>query len=76
MSKLIKNVHTILSASSLGRIALAVLWGIGLAALFRKTCKKKNCTTYVLPRNINIKEDIFEFNDECYKFLPYEFDSC
>ena len=53
-----------------GRIILSIIWGLGLAALFRKVCKGRNCIVLRAPDTSDIKGKIYRFEDKCYKFNP------
>ena len=35
--------------TSLGKIIISIMLGLGLATLFRKVCKDKNCITFKGP---------------------------
>lgn len=62
MSSLFKNKHI--------KIILSVIWGLGLASLFKKVCKGRKCIEYKAPSPDYIKNNIFSFNDKCYKYKP------
>lgn len=51
-----------------GKIIIAILLGIGLASLFRKMCKNKNCIVFKAPEYSNLKNNLFKYNNKCYKF--------
>lgn len=42
--------------------------GIGLGALFRKSCKDDNCVIYKVPDLNNIHNKSFKYGDSCYKY--------
>ena len=54
--------------SKLGRFLISVILGLGLATLFRKSCKSKECTVFLSPDIASIKDDIYSFNDKCVKY--------
>ena len=54
--------------SHMGRILLSIVWGFGLSCIFRKVCKGRNCIIYKAPNNNTIKNNIYLFDDKCYKF--------
>jgi len=58
-----------------GRIIISIIWGLGLATLFRKACKGRNCIVIKAPDPDNIKNKIYAFQNKCYKFYP-EITSC
>ena len=54
--------------SERGKIIFSILLGLGLATLFRQSCKKNNCLVYKAPNLSNINNQIFQHNNKCYKF--------
>ena len=54
----------------LGRIILSIIWGLGLATLFRKVCKGRNCIIIKAPDTKEFENNTYRFNDKCYKFRP------
>jgi len=55
----------------IGNIILSVLLGLGLASLFRKVCKNNNCIIIKGPDPNLIKNNIFSFDDKCFKYDSY-----
>jgi len=51
-----------------GRIFMSIILGVGLATIFRASCKGKNCIIYNAPPLKEIKDKIFKIDDKCYKF--------
>ena len=51
-----------------GQILISVLWGLGLAALFRSVCKGRNCIVIKAQKPNKIKNKIFKYNNSCYKY--------
>ncbi len=51
-----------------GRGIISILLGLGLATLFRRVCKGRNCLIFKAPKIDKIENQIFEFEDKCYKF--------
>ena len=66
MNRLIKSMN-----SETGRIIISIIWGLGLAALFRKVCVGRNCIVIKGPNSKEIKKRIYKYNDKCYKYTPY-----
>ena len=58
-----KFVHSVT-----GRYVMSLLLGLGLATLFRKVCKDKNCITFHGPMLSEIEGKIYKSGDKCYKF--------
>ena len=57
-----KFVHT-----STGRIVMSVILGLGLATFFRAICKGKRCRVIASPPLEEIEDQIYRFDDKCYK---------
>jgi hypothetical protein len=51
-----------------GRIVLSILLGLGLAAIFQKACKDRNCVMITAPDMKHMVENIFRHNDNCYTY--------
>ena len=49
-------------------IILSIIWGLGLACMFRKVCKDRECLTYKAPDPNSILNRIWRHNDKCYSF--------
>lgn len=60
-----KFVHT-----ESGRLFMSIILGLGLASIFRASCKGKNCILYNAPPLDEIKDKTFKINSKCYKFDP------
>ena len=60
-----KFVHT-----ETGRIIMSVLLGFGLASLFRKICKNKECLLFYAPPLDKIEDKIYKQNGKCLKYSP------
>jgi len=54
------------------KIILGIIWGLGLACIFRSACEGRKCIIYKAPNPVEIKNKIYghKYNDEekCYKF--------
>jgi hypothetical protein len=60
MKKIIDNDYS--------KIVLGILWGLGLACIFRSACNGRNCIIYKAPRPAQIKNKIYSHEDKCYKY--------
>lgn len=60
---LTKIMHT-----KYGKILISILLGLGLASLFRKSCKHRNCMIFKVPHIEDVSKDIFKHDGKCYKF--------
>lgn len=49
-----------------GKYMMSIIFGLGLATLFKYVCKGRNCITYMAPQDIN-DEDTVKYNGSCYK---------
>lgn len=54
--------------STRGKYVLSLLLGLGLATLFRRACKDRNCLVFKAPKMSEIKGKIFAYGDKCYKY--------
>ena len=54
--------------SKLGKFIISIILGLGLATLFRKTCKSKECIVFLSPDIQTIKDDVFSYNNKCVKY--------
>ena len=62
-----KFVHT-----ERGKIIMSILLGFGLASLFRKVCKDKNCLIFHAPPLDNFNNKIYKSNGKCVKYNPIQ----
>ena len=56
--------------SETGKIVISALLGLGLATLFNKVCKDKNCIIFNGPVLSEIDGKIYKYGDKCYKYTP------
>jgi hypothetical protein len=54
-----------------GKIIISIVWGLGIAALFRKACKGRSCIVVKGPDPSELKDKVFAFNNKCYTYTPY-----
>lgn len=47
---------------------ISIILGFGLAALFRKSCNKRSCLLFKGAKIKKIKNQVFKYNNKCYKF--------
>ena len=52
------------------KILLGILWGFGLAVIFRQACLGKNCIILKAPKPSLLKGHIYGFDDKCYTYKP------
>ena len=53
-----------------GKLLIAVILGLGLATLFRKSCSDKECMEFKGPKLDDIKDKVFKYENDCYTFKP------
>ena len=51
-----------------GRYAISFLLGLGLASLFRKICKDRNCLVFKAPPLEEVTKNTYAYGDKCYTF--------
>ncbi len=54
--------------SKFGRYLISFILGMGLASLFRRACRDRNCLKFVAPPFNKIDKQIFQYNNKCYLF--------
>lgn len=54
--------------TEVGKILISVILGLGVASLFRKVCKDKECIEFKGPVIHEIDGRIFKYGDDCYKY--------
>lgn len=52
-----------------GKIILSILWGLGLACIFKKVCSGRKCIVYKAPLPNNIISNVYMHDGKCYKYL-------
>ena len=52
------------------QMIFSIIWGFGLATLFRQVCKGRGCVVYRAPSAESIKGKTFRFDGKCYKYTP------
>jgi hypothetical protein len=60
-----KFVHT-----ETGKIIMSILLGLGLASLFRRACKNKDCRLFRAPSLDKINDKIYKNSGKCVKYNP------
>jgi hypothetical protein len=55
-------------------IIFSIIWGLGLAALFRRTCKGRKCIIYRAPAPSQINGKTFKYNNKCYQYTSRQVD--
>ena len=59
--------------SRTGVIIISIIWGLGLATIFRSVCVGKDCVVVKAPDAKEVSSNTFSFGDnKCYKFDTVE----
>lgn len=54
-----------------GKVIMSILLGLGLASLFRRVCKNKECLQFYAPPLEKIDDEVFKGkNGKCVKYVP------
>lgn len=56
--------------SKIGSYVIAMIFGLGIASLFRPGCNGENCYEFIGPSNKKVEKSIYKFNQKCYQFQP------
>ncbi len=56
--------------SERGKILMSILLGFGLASLFRKICKDRNCLNFYAAPLDEFKDKIYKNKGKCVKYIP------
>jgi len=60
-----KFLHT-----ATGKYLMSIVLGLGLASLFRTSCKGINCNVIKAPPLEEIESHVYMYNGECFKIKP------
>lgn len=66
----IEQITQRLFHTEMGHIIISSLFGVGLAFIFSRACKGDHCVIIRAPDIDEIKNKIFQIQDECYKYTP------
>lgn len=50
------------------RVILSLIWGFGLAMLFYRSCRQRDCIILRGPKPSDMEDKIYTFDDKCYKY--------
>ena len=64
-----------LVTSDFGVKLLSIILGLGLATLFRKVCKGRNCMVFKGAPMNEVEQNVYKNNNKCYQFV-YENVKC
>ena len=53
-------------------ILISIIWGFGIALLFKKVCQNDQCVVVKVPNIVNSQNNIiFDKNNKCYQLYKY-----
>ena len=64
------DIITKIMETNYGINLISIILGLGLASMFRKVCRNKDCVIIKGPELSSIKDKIFKYDDKCYKYEP------
>ena len=50
------------------KIILGLLWGFGIACIFRCACNGRKCIIVKAPKQSDVINNIYSHDDKCYKY--------
>ena len=53
-----------------GNMIISALFGIGFAFIFSRACKGNHCVVINAPPLDDVKDKVFQIQDECYIYTP------
>ena len=62
-----KNIIAMLNTKS-GKYLISIIFGIGLACIFRKSCQSRHCLHFKGPDIDTVKNNVYKYNNKCYIF--------
>jgi len=67
----LERVMNRLFHTDVGNMFISGIFGISLAFMFAKVCKGDNCVVIEAPKITDVKDKIFQIQDECYTYTPH-----
>jgi len=61
------NVKRLLD-TEIGRVVISAILGLGLASLFNKVCKDKNCIVFNGPIITEFEGKVYKHGEKCYTY--------
>lgn len=56
----------------MGAVFISILLGLGLATLFRKVCKDKNCIVFNGPIISEFDQKTYQYGSKCYQYTTVQ----
>ena len=69
---MINNVVKNMLHTSMGKIILSILLGLGLSTIFRQVCNSKDCYKFIGPKHNELRDKIFASDTnktKCYSLV-------
>lgn len=63
IKKLLSAIHT-----TNGQYIISFILGMGIASLFRKVCKDRNCLVFRAPDFDEVTKNVYTYGEKCYSF--------
>jgi hypothetical protein len=63
IKKFLTAIHT-----TNGQYIISFILGMGIASLFRKVCKDRNCLVFKAPDFDEVTQNIYSYGDKCFSF--------
>lgn len=63
IKKMLSAIHT-----PNGQYIISFILGMGIASLFRKVCKDRNCIIFKAPDFDEVTKNVYTYGDKCYTF--------
>lgn len=54
--------------NKIAKIILSIIWGLGIASLFQKVCRDRDCIIYRAPDPSKIIGNTYKVDDSCVQF--------
>ena len=54
-----------------GKIIIAIIWGLGISTLFRKSCSGRKCIVIKAVKPNDVLSKIFKYDKSCYMYTPF-----
>ena len=64
-----KNFRNMIK-TPVGKVVVAMILGVGLATLFRRSCEGKACIEFKAPNPVEVASNAYKHGELCYKFMP------
>jgi hypothetical protein len=63
IDKIVTSIHT-----KNGQYIISFILGVGIASLFRKICRDRNCLVFKAPDFDEVTKNVYTYGEKCYSF--------